>query len=119
MEYDLKVKNCLFQVCVCPVGLALAVDGLNCKLPTDCSSHEFRCHTGECIPMHKVCDKHADCLHGDDEFSHNCRQFICPEGQFLCHDRKKCIDAKFQCDNKPDCDDHSDEICHVNCTEGN
>lgn len=32
-----------------------------------CLSHEFMCHTGECIDKRRVCDTRSDCLDGSDE----------------------------------------------------
>lgn len=34
---------------------------------TTCSSDQFRCHNGYCLPSRFECDKSTDCLGGEDE----------------------------------------------------
>ncbi len=104
--------------CACPFGLSLSIDSANCVKPRTCSPKEFECSTGECIPMEQLCDRHQDCIHGDDEVVSNCDGIKCPEEQFLCSDKKKCIDRALKCNGHPDCEDGSDELCHRNCTAG-
>lgn len=106
------------QICACPSGLALSVDDKTCVAPRSCKDFEYQCLTGECISQHKVCDKHEDCVHGDDERKSICGADLrCPAEQFLCANKKKCIDNSRRCDGKFDCADGSDEVCNSNCTK--
>lgn len=34
----------------------------------------FKCHTGECISMEKVCNTHRDCMDNSDEPNGECGQ---------------------------------------------
>lgn len=106
------------QICACPSGLALSVDDKTCVTPRSCTDYEYQCLTGECISRRKVCDKHEDCVHGDDERKNNCEADLrCPTEQFLCANKKKCVDNSRRCDGKYDCADRSDEVCNSNCTK--
>jgi len=101
------------QVCGCPLGLVLSNNSLNCTSLGECKSDEYRCYTGECISSHSRCDFKKDCPRGDDEDAVKCLHYTpnsCPQSQFLCHDKTKCLDKKHMCDNVKDCSDGSDEI---------
>lgn len=37
-----------------------------------CSSDEFECKSGECIPVRFLCDSYTDCNDGSDEFPERC-----------------------------------------------
>ena len=106
------------QICACPVGLSLSIDEVNCVKPKKCAFKEYQCYTGECIPHNHLCDNKHDCIHGDDENLEHCDHPKCPPDQFLCFDKKKCVDRKLQCNGAYDCEDKSDEICNSTCTNG-
>nr|XP_027218304.1 glycine receptor subunit alpha-2-like [Penaeus vannamei] len=45
---------------------------------TQCESDEFTCNNGNCIPLHEVCDRRAQCTDKSDEL--NCTLVLRPEG---------------------------------------
>lgn len=113
----MSCARCLLQICACPFGKVLKGDGLNCEMPTHCQVGQFRCTSGECIPIHLTCNRRADCPHGDDELHCKILTLSCPRGQFSCHDGEKCLDHHQKCDGTVDCQDRSDEIsCYEQST---
>ncbi|XP_060808207.1 low-density lipoprotein receptor isoform X8 [Amyelois transitella] len=79
-----------------------------------CTSSEFRCKTGRCVPMSWRCDNEKDCSDGSDEDPLTCTsQRSCPEHKFVCTSGH-CISAAWHCDYEADCPDGSDEH---NCDE--
>lgn len=91
-------------------------------MATHCQVGQFRCTTGECIPIHLMCNLRADCPHGDDELHCKIRTLSCPRGQFSCHDGEKCFDHHQKCDGTVDCQDRSDEFScfeQSTCRPGN
>ncbi|CAH2989504.1 unnamed protein product [Chilo suppressalis] len=81
-----------------------------------CTSAEFRCKTGRCIPISWRCDNEKDCSDGSDEEPGTCTtQRKCPEHKFVCA-TGHCIPASWQCDYAADCPDGSDEHqCDETC----
>ncbi|XP_028156977.1 very low-density lipoprotein receptor-like isoform X2 [Ostrinia furnacalis] len=81
-----------------------------------CTSSEFRCKTGRCVPMSWRCDNEKDCPDGSDEEPGTCtNQRQCPEHKFVCT-TGQCIPASWHCDDTPDCPDGSDEHqCDETC----
>ncbi|XP_047507981.1 very low-density lipoprotein receptor-like isoform X3 [Pieris napi] len=74
-----------------------------------CTSSEFRCKTGRCIPMSWRCDNEKDCSDGSDEEPGTCTdQRNCTINNFICASGH-CIPVSWQCDDSPDCQDGSDE----------
>ncbi|CAG4979463.1 unnamed protein product [Parnassius apollo] len=75
-----------------------------------CTSSEFRCKTGRCIPMSWRCDNEKDCSDGSDEEPGTCmsQRSSCPEHKFVCTSGH-CIPAAWHCDDAADCPDGSDE----------
>lgn len=84
-------------------------DEIGCVYDT-CSSREFTCQNGMCIPSSFVCDGAIDCRDGSDELEGLCSSPAptCAPGQFLCH-TGECIDNSKVCDQQRDCSDNSDE----------
>ncbi|XP_052758612.1 low-density lipoprotein receptor isoform X9 [Galleria mellonella] len=81
-----------------------------------CTSSEFRCKTGRCIPLSWRCDNEKDCSDGSDEEPGTCTTVrSCPEHKFVCT-IGYCIPASWQCDYEADCPDGSDEHqCDETC----
>ncbi|KAH9512558.1 hypothetical protein Btru_038787 [Bulinus truncatus] len=75
------------------------------KREGSCTSEEYQCANGQCIPSHWRCDSASDCLdHSDEARCEDCteaHQFLCENG--------KCIVAMFICDGDNDCGDLTDE----------
>ncbi|XP_030029447.1 very low-density lipoprotein receptor isoform X7 [Manduca sexta] len=82
-----------------------------------CTSSEFRCKTGRCIPLSWRCDNEKDCTDGSDEEPGTCTtQRQCPEHKFVCLTGGQCIPASWRCDDTADCPDGSDEHqCDETC----
>lgn len=94
--------------------MVLKPDGLTCEMPVHCQVGQYRCTTGECIPVSQRCNHRADCPRGDDELDCKMYTLNCPRGRFSCHDGEKCLDHDKKCDGTNDCKDGSDEM---NCVD--
>lgn len=70
-----------------------------------CTTHEFACTSGRCIPLTLRCDSTDDCGDGSDES--NC---TCAKGQFACSRRHQCIPIKYVCSGQQECADGTDEL---------
>ncbi|XP_058118715.1 prolow-density lipoprotein receptor-related protein 1 [Anopheles ziemanni] len=112
-------------LCQCTQGV-LASDGQHCisKEVSNCSSSEFTCTNGNCIPFHLTCDSIKHCLDGSDELATYCAHRPCPSGYFRCNNAR-CIPHSQQCNHIQNCGDGSDEIgctcnnsTHFRCTNG-
>lgn len=84
-------------------------DEIGCVYGT-CSSTEFTCQNGVCIPSTYACDGYIDCQDGSDELEGLCRspEPTCAPGQFMCNSGE-CIDIHNVCNQQRDCSDNSDE----------
>ncbi|XP_054832701.1 class I histocompatibility antigen, F10 alpha chain-like [Eublepharis macularius] len=76
---------------------------------SSCSSNEFTCHNGHCIPTGLACDGIDHCPDDSDEA--NC---TCASDQFACKNGR-CIPTGLACDGIDHCPDYSDEA-HCSCT---
>lgn len=75
-----------------------------------CSSVDFTCDNGRCVPLGYTCDYTDDC--GDNSDERDCPFPTCnPATEFTCRNGR-CISAAFVCDGRNDCRDNatSDEI---------
>ncbi|OWA51307.1 putative Very low-density lipoprotein receptor [Hypsibius exemplaris] len=76
-------------------------------LSETCTSLEFQCKSGECIPMGYRCSGYyANCWDGSDEM--DCTDHVCGVEQFRCSSGH-CIHKSWKCDGELDCADSSDE----------
>ncbi|XP_069137842.1 G-protein coupled receptor GRL101-like [Argopecten irradians] len=108
---------------VCPEGRCLPAEGhdnvvcnyfpdclngedeLGCNHPA-CTSDQFRCTSGQCIPQKLQCDASFDCYDRSDELG--CDLFSCPVTHRHCRSGQ-CVPRGSWCDYFRDCPDGSDE----------
>ncbi|XP_061385720.1 very low-density lipoprotein receptor isoform X5 [Danaus plexippus] len=82
-----------------------------------CTSSEFRCKTGRCVPMSWRCDNEKDCSDGSDEEPGTCKVESCGPEEFTCRGKRgECVPLTWMCDDNVDCSDGSDEkACNETC----
>ncbi|XP_065836067.1 uncharacterized protein [Oscarella lobularis] len=74
-----------------------------------CSSSQFQCTNGKCVPSSYRCDNDNDCGDYSDESSCSIySSLFCMSSQFRCTNGK-CVPSSFRCDDDNDCGDNSDE----------
>nr|XP_034830019.1 very low-density lipoprotein receptor-like [Maniola hyperantus] len=88
-----------------------------CRTLRECTTSEFRCECGQCIPETWRCDNEQDCLDGSDEESGICQTKSCGPGEFQCGNKiAECIPLFWVCDHNTDCSNGEDEkICNKTC----
>ncbi|XP_078381129.1 uncharacterized protein LOC144663915 isoform X2 [Oculina patagonica] len=76
--------------------------------PITCSSSQYQCAYGGCIPRSYLCDGIRQCIDGSDEIG--CGGPVTPRScpGFLC-DKNLCLPVSQRCDHFQDCRDGSDE----------
>ncbi|CAG0910580.1 unnamed protein product, partial [Cyprideis torosa] len=87
-----------------------ASDERGCDDPSRCKDN-FRCGSGQCVPMSAVCDGFTDCRDSSDE--RNCAKG-CSNAEFTCHaldddDPVICLSPSLVCNGNEDCPDGADE----------
>ncbi|RXN30582.1 low-density lipo receptor-related 2-like protein [Labeo rohita] len=90
-----------------------------CDDKTRCIPESFLCDgEKDCVDAtdevncFRLCDGKIDCPDGSDEVS--CVDTCSKPGDFLCRDRRKCIDGNLVCDGRSHCLDGSDEVtCYM------
>jgi hypothetical protein len=96
----------------CASDCSFNTDGCNNDNPNPgCTTGEFTCADGSCIPNDQLCNGSADCLRGEDEQSCSVR---CQAGEFTCAD-DTCIPTAAICNGDADCAGGEDED---NCGTG-
>lgn len=102
--------------CLCTQGI-LGPDGKKCiaRNQTSCSSLDFECGFGNCIPYSLTCDGVSHCVDSSDEAEAFCNYRNCPKEYFQCNNRR-CILQNQTCNSIQECGDGSDEA-NCNCTE--
>ncbi|XP_052285983.1 basement membrane-specific heparan sulfate proteoglycan core protein-like isoform X3 [Dreissena polymorpha] len=87
---------------------------------TECTSQQYRCRSGECIPGEFRCDNQFDCADGSDEEDgcvNSGSSQECKEKEFRCRNSGQCIAQDLVCDSVDDCGDNSDEEV-IDCGPG-
>ena len=72
---------------------------------------QFRCSSGECIPLQDRCNGQNNCLDGSDEAC-GCAEYCTGNKEFKCNDNM-CIlfeNKSPKCDGVAQCPDGSDEL---------
>ena len=91
-------------------------------IPDTCDG--FRCKLGQCLTGDRICDRHWDCMEGEDELDcpivpatslvecqrheDNVRDCSCPAGTRKC-DNNLCLEYSKWCNGESECGDMSDE----------
>jgi hypothetical protein len=88
-----------------------------------CTSAEFHCLNGPCIPFTWLCDGYNDCGNNEDEIAATCvsitttrstasttRTTGCTSSQFRCPANGNCIPLSWLCDGDNDCGTYEDEV---------
>lgn len=69
---------------------------------------EYRCRSGDCIEVEKVCDGSSDCPDMSDEEEVLCLKSFCPKFAFRCR-YGGCVPKSGRCNGEVQCIDGSDE----------
>uniref|UniRef100_A0A915LAE5 Uncharacterized protein n=1 Tax=Romanomermis culicivorax TaxID=13658 RepID=A0A915LAE5_ROMCU len=96
----------------CSCNTSYKVSGQKSCVPSSefCQAvDDFRCQSGDCVPITSTCDGTQQCLDGSDENPLYCITRRCPRLYYTCANRR-CIDINKQCDGNNDCGDSSDEL---------
>jgi len=83
-------------------------------IDTCMGQNQFRCGTGQCLPMYMKCDGRRDCTDNSDEincYSTSTSRPVCASELYTCEDSTACIYEAWVCDGEPDCPMGDDEKC--------
>ncbi|XP_071443294.1 G-protein coupled receptor GRL101-like [Hetaerina americana] len=79
-------------------------DETDCGWPRECKKDEFRCKSGQCVPMSSRCYRSGQQRFGCADRSHliGCEDWTCNSGAFKCRNGP-CLNASLVCDGRVDC----------------
>ncbi|XP_042220954.1 prolow-density lipoprotein receptor-related protein 1-like isoform X2 [Homarus americanus] len=96
-------------ICRCSPGRMLLGDGRRCAVRVaNCTSDQFECSSGFCIPYIYSCDGVPECPDGSDEDEKYCVSRTCREGYFTCGNGP-CVPQETVCDRNANCPNFKDE----------
>nr|XP_045618524.1 low-density lipoprotein receptor-related protein 1B-like isoform X1 [Procambarus clarkii] len=96
-------------VCRCSPGRTLLADGRRCAVHVaNCTSDQFECSSGFCIPYIYSCDGVPECPDGSDEDEKYCVRRTCREGYFACGNGP-CVPQEAVCNRHANCPNFRDE----------
>lgn len=99
--------------------ISLFLLALHVAVGWGCTSTQFACDDGECIPSSWQCDVVVDCNDGSDEAycpTTASTNTPCPSYHYQCATTSECYSFTQQCDGYFDCSDGSDELdCATEC----
>ncbi|XP_046393061.1 G-protein coupled receptor GRL101-like isoform X2 [Ischnura elegans] len=86
------------------VDCADASDETDCGWPKECRDDEFRCRSGQCVPMSSRCYMSGQQRFGCADRSHlvGCEDWKCDEAAFKCRNGP-CLNSSLVCDGRVDC----------------
>ncbi|XP_063889448.1 low-density lipoprotein receptor-related protein 2-like [Scylla paramamosain] len=82
---------------------------------SECQQSEWRCKSGQCIPLYLRCDGRGNCNDGSDE-TPLCQG--CGPDEFRCAADNTCLPSWTRCDGVYHCTDGADEHCQDSCSSG-
>lgn len=103
----MKQSMNLICFCYCCYLLTSTLSGTFAQR-SGCSSLEWRCKNGRCIPSDEKCDGVVNCGDQSDESVEFCLETYCPDYAFKCA-YGACVSGKAKCNGVKDCIDNSDE----------
>ncbi|PIK44859.1 putative low-density lipoprotein receptor-related protein 1B-like [Apostichopus japonicus] len=96
------------------VSITVTMEKMNMDALQTCSSAQFQCNDGSCIPDYWLCDGINDCAGNEDENEDSCQTNTCDPDSYVCYDGT-CISSYSVCDGYYDCYYGEDEY---GCSDG-
>uniref|UniRef100_A0A3B3I3J6 Uncharacterized protein n=1 Tax=Oryzias latipes TaxID=8090 RepID=A0A3B3I3J6_ORYLA len=111
-KYLFSVSRMRGNECVCLPDNDCGDNSDEAGCSHSCSSAQFKCNSGRCIPDYWTCDGDNDCGDYSDETHANCTnrgRCDAETYEFQCLMDGLCIPLRWRCDGDTDCMDMSDE----------
>ncbi|XP_037074743.1 G-protein coupled receptor GRL101-like [Pollicipes pollicipes] len=95
-------------------------DETACAAPSKCGVGEFRCASGQCVPLRDRCFQSGLPGRGCGDGSHlvDCDRWKCPSTEFKCTNGP-CLNMSLVCNNRIDCAEswNDEDPCTFQCSE--